>query len=193
ELLQGMADDWISALEKGTGFEMQLGEWVEFQTNLDLGSMGAFLDNPRQVDWHRAMLDTGSCKAAVESVILDEAQPMVLSTVLTNGFFGVSPISNIVSSEGDWLFDAPAALDYLKAVAWAPVPEGERATRAELIALADAYLDRLADSSVTVPWAETCTRLDGGTVVAQCDASLPDGLVTAERQHVVDEVLGAVN
>src|SRR5690606_16075935 len=103
------------------------------------------------------------------------------------------PISNIVSSEGDWLFDAPAALDYLKAVAWAPVPEGERATRAELIALADAYLDRLADSSVTVPWAETCTRLDGGTVVAQCDASLPDGLVTAERQHVVDEVLGAVN
>ena len=91
ELLQGIAGDWISALEKGSGFEMKLGEWVEFQNNLELGSMGAFLDKPRKVDWHQALLDTGACKVMVESVILDEAQPLVLSTVLTNGFFGVSP------------------------------------------------------------------------------------------------------
>ena len=82
-LLEGIAGDWISALEKGSGLEMKLGEWGEFQNNLELGSMGAFLDKPRKVDWHRALLDTGACKVMVESVILDAEKPMVLSTVLT--------------------------------------------------------------------------------------------------------------
>ena len=97
ELLDGIAGDWISAIEKGSGFELNLGEWVDFQANLEIGFMGDFLDTPRKVDWHRALLDTSACKVMVETVILDDAEPLVLSTVLTNGFFGVSPISNIVS------------------------------------------------------------------------------------------------
>lgn len=194
ELLQGIAGDWISALEKGSGFEMMLGEWVEFQNNLELGSMGAFLDKPRKVDWHQALLDTGACKVMVESVILDEAQPLVLSTVLTNGFFGVSPISNIVSTEGDWQFDAPATLAHVSAEeAWAPIPEGQRNSRQELLAIANAYLDRLSNPGTQVAWAEGCTRLDGGTLVASCEEGLPGNLAAAERQPVVDEVLGAVN
>src|SRR5688572_19202340 len=89
ELLQSIAADWVSAVEKGTPFEMNLGEWVDYQENLEIGFMSAFFDKPRKVDWHRALLDTTACKVFVESVILDEARPMVLATVLTNGFFGV--------------------------------------------------------------------------------------------------------
>ncbi|HEU4652190.1 MAG TPA: hypothetical protein VFS49_12325, partial [Croceibacterium sp.] len=101
ELLQGVADDWVEAIEKGSPFEMKLGEWVDYQENLEIGFLSAFFDGkPRKVDWHRALLDTTACKAFVESVILDQARPMVLATVLTNGFFGVSPISNIVTDEG---------------------------------------------------------------------------------------------
>ncbi len=192
-LLEGIAGDWISALEKGSGFEMKLGEWVEFQNNLELGSMGAFLDKPRKVDWHRALLDTGACKVMVETVILDADKPMVLSTVLTNGFFGVSPISNIVSTTGDWKFDAAATLQHVGAEEWVPIPEGQRNSRQELLAIANAYLDRLSNPGTQVAWAEGCTRLDGGTMAASCEEGLPSNLAAAERQAVVDEVLGAVN
>lgn len=193
ELLDGIAGDWISAIEKGSGFELNLGEWVDFQANLEIGFMGDFLDTPRKVDWHRALLDTSACKVMVETVILDDAEPLVLSTVLTNGFFGVSPISNIVSGKGDWLFDASATLQRASAEDWSPLPEDRRMTREKLVAVADAYLNRFSDPGVEVPFATPCARLEGGTYIEDCAAGLPDDVAMAERQYVVDPVLGAVN
>lgn len=193
ELLDGIAGDWVSAVEKGSGFELDLGEWVDFQANLEIGFMGEFLDTPRQVDWRQALLDTTSCKVMVESVILDEAEPMVLSTVLTNGFFGVSPISNIVTKQGDWQFNAAATAQHAQAEDWAPIPEGQRATRDELLAVTNAYLDRLGDSSVQVPWADGCVRIDAGVPIASCEAGLTGNVAAADRQYTVDDVLGAVN
>jgi len=200
ELLEGIAGDWVSAVEKGSPFELQLGEWVDYQQNLEIGFMSEFFDGtPRKVDWHRALLDTTSCKIAVESVILDEAHPMVLASVLTNGFFGVSPISNIVTDAGDWLFDAKATYEHARAEDWSPIPEGQRMTRAQLIAAADAYLDKFADKTVEVPWGKPCARLEGGAYIGgngpddTCDIGVPEGVPMVERQYVVDEVLGAVN
>jgi hypothetical protein len=200
ELLQGIADDWVAAIEKGSPFELKLGEWVDYQENLEIGFMSAFFDGtPRKVDWHRALLDTTACKVAVESVILDEARPMVLASVLTNGFFGVSPISNIVTDKGDWLFDAKATYEHARAEDWSPIPEGQRMTRQQLIAAADAYLDTFSDKSVEVPWGRPCARLEGGAYIGgngpddTCDIGVPEGVPMVERQYVVDEVLGAVN
>ena len=124
---------------------------------------------------------------------------MVLASVLTNGFFGVSPISNIVTDAGDWLFDAKATYEHAKAEDWSPIPEGQRMSRAQLIAAADAYLDKFSDKSVEVPWGQPCARLEGGMYIGgnrpddSCDVGVPEGVAMAERQYVVDEVLGAVN
>jgi len=199
ELLQGIADDWVASLEKGSPFEMNLGEWVDYQENLEIGFMSAFFDKPRKVDWHRALLDTSGCKVFVESVILDEERPMVLATVLTNGFFGVSPIDNIVTDQGDWLFDAKATHDYARQEDWSPIPEGQRMSREQLIAAADAYLNKFSDKSVQVPWGLPCARLEGGTYIGghdaddTCDIGMPEGVALTERRYVVDETLGAVN
>ena len=200
ELLQGIADDWVAAIGKGSPFELQLGEWVDYQENLEIGFLSAFFDGkPRKVDWHRALLDTTACKVFVESVILDEARPMVLATVLTNGFFGVSPISNIVTDEGDWLFDAKATYEHARGEDWSPIPEGQRASREQLIAAADAYLDKFSDKAVEVPWGKPCARLEGGAYIGgngpddSCDIGVPEGVAMVERQYVVDETLGAVN
>lgn len=199
ELLQGIATDWVSAVEKGTAFEMNLGEWVEYWENMELGAMSAFFTKPREVDWHRALLDTTSCKVFVESVILDEERPMVLATQLTNGFFGVGPIKNVVTDEGDWLFDAKATYEYARREDWSPIPEGRRNTRAELIAAADAYLDLFSDPSVEVPWGTPCARLEGGIYTGRgtpedsCNVGVPQGVKLIEREYVVDEALGAVN
>ena len=199
ELLEGIADDWVAAVEKGSPFEMELGEWVDYQENLEIGFMSAFFDGPRKVDWHRAVLDTAGCKVFVESVILDQARPMVLATVLTNGFFGVSPISNIVSEKGDWLFDAQATYDHAKAEDWSPIPEGQRMSREQLVAVADAYLNKFSDKAVEVPWGTPCARLEGGMYIGgskpgdTCDIGVPEGVALVERQYTVDEALGAVN
>jgi hypothetical protein len=199
ELLQGIADDWVSAVEKGTPFEMNLGEWVDYQETLEIGFMSAFFDKPRKVDWHRALLDTTACKVFVESVILDEERPMVLATVLTNGFFGVSPINNIVTDAGDWQFDAKATYEHARAEDWGPIPAGERMTRQQLIAAADAYLNKFSDKSAEVPWGMPCARLEGGLYIGgndpddTCDVGVPEGVALTERQYTVDETLGAVN
>ena len=200
ELLQGVADDWVAAIEKGSPFEMKLGEWADYQENLEIGFLSDFFDGtPRKVAWHRALLDTTACKAFVESVVLDESRPMVLATVLTNGFFGVSPISNIVSEKDDWLFNPQATYEHARAEDWSPIPEGQRMTREQLIAAADAYLDKFSDKSVEVPWGMPCARLEGGMYIGgdkptdSCDVGVPEGVAMVERQYTVDETLGAVD
>jgi len=198
-LLQGIADDWVEGLEKGSPFTLQLGEWVEFWQNLELGSMSAFFDKPRKVDWHRAVLDTSACKVFVEAVILDPEHPMVLASRLTNGFFGVSPIEVVISEEGDWVFDPQATYNYARREDWGPIPEGERMSRDALVAVADAYLDRFSDKSVTVPFGIPCNRLEGGIYTGRgqpddsCDIDFPEGVAMAERNYLVDPDLGVVN
>lgn len=203
-LLQGIVNDWIAGIEGGTMMTMQLGEWVDYSENFRRASLGAFLSRPRKVDWHNALLDTTSCQVFVQAVILDEAQgenaePMVIATQIGNGFFGVGPFNNIVTREGDWLFDPRATYEYARRENWGEIPEGERATRAELIAAANAYLDLFSDPSVQVPWGEPCARLEGGVYTGRglptdsCNVGVPQGVEMKNRRFVVDEARGAVN
>jgi len=198
-LLQGISDSWIAGLEGGTMMTMNLGEWVDYQENYRRSSLGGFLDKPRKVDWHLSLLDTTSCKVYVEAVILDEARPMVLATQIGNGFFGVGPFNNIVTDEGDWLFDARATYDYARQEDWSPIPEGQRATREQLIAAADAYLNLFSDPTSEVPWGTPCARLEGGIYTGRgeptdsCNVGVPEGVPMVERQYLVDVERGAVN
>ena len=199
ELLQEISESWITAIEQGSMFTMNLGEWVDYSENFKRSSLGGFLDRPRDVAWHLSLLDTTSCKVFVEAVILDEERPMVLATQIGNGFFGVGPFNNIVTDEGDWLFDAEATYEYARRENWDVLPEGERATREELIAAADAYLDLFSDPTVEVPWGQPCARLEGGIYTGRgeptdtCNVGVPEGVALIDREYVVDEAKGAVN
>ena len=199
DMLQEMSGSWIAALEKGSMFTMQLGEWVDYNENFKRSSLGGFLDHPRAVDWHLALLDTTQCKVAIEAVILDENEPMVLSTQISNGFFGAGPFENIVSREGDWLFDPQRTYYYASREDWSDIPEAERSSREELIAAANAYLDLFNDPSVEVPWGAPCARLEGGIYTGKgeptdtCNIGVPEGVELKNRVYVVDEVKGTVN
>ncbi|MEL1250299.1 hypothetical protein [Aurantiacibacter gilvus] len=199
EQLQGMADDWIEAIEQGTMMTMQLGEWVDYNENFERSSLGGFLHPAREVNWHMALLDTTSCKVFVEAVMKDAERPIVTATTFGSGFFGVGSFDNIVTDEGDWLFDAEATYEYARREDWGDIPEGERATREELIAAADAYLDLFNDPTVEVPWGTPCARLEGGVYTARgeptdsCNVGVPEGVELTNRRYVVDPVKGAVN
>lgn len=137
ELLQGIADSWIDALEGGTPYgKMSLGEWVDFRQNLAPGFMSEFFDmEPRKVAWHNAVLDTAACKATVESVYDDKGKAKVIAAQLTNGFFGVGPIDVLVPAAAT---DTSAQIAGFPKDAWAPLAQA--ADRAALVAAADAWL-----------------------------------------------------
>ncbi len=198
-LLQGIGDSWIAALEQGTMMTMQLGEWVDYTENFQRSSLGGFLDAPRTVDWSMMLLDTTSCQVYVEAVVNSEDGPEVLATQLGNGFFGVGPFNNIVTDEGDWLFDAERTAYYASREDWGVLPEGARSSREDLIAAADAYLDLFNDPSVDVPWGTPCARLEGGVYTGRgepsdtCNVGVPSGVELIDREYIVDEAKGAVN
>lgn len=197
--LQDMANSWVSAVERGTMMAMELGEWVDYTENGARGSLGSFLDHPREVNWNLALLDTTQCKVFVEAVMLDEARPVVTAMQFGRGFFGVGPFDHIVTDEGDWLFDAQATYEYARRENWDEIPEGQRNTREELIAAADAYLNLFNDPTVQVPWGEPCARLEGGAYTGRglptdsCNVGVPEGVPLVNRRYVVDEAKGAVN
>ncbi len=198
--VQGIAEDWIEALQQGTMMTMQLGEWVEYSENFRRSSLGGFLDEPREVIWHMELLDPTTCKLFAEAVVRSERRGLeVVATQLGNGFFGVGPFNNIVTNEGDWLFDAERTAYYAVREDWSEIPVGQRNTRAELLAAANAYLDLFSDPTVQVPWGTPCARLEGGVYTGRgletdsCNVGVPSGIAMAEREYIVDEARGAVN
>ena len=197
--LQGIADDWVKAIQQGTMMTMKLGEWVDYDENGKRSSLGGFLYPEREVDWHMALLDTTQCKVYVESVMLDEERPIVAATQIGTGFFGVGPFDNIVTDEGDWLFDAKATYEYARREDWGEIAEANRNTREELIAAANAYLDLFNDPTVEVPWGMPCARLEGGVYTGRgeptdsCNVGVPSGVELLNRRYIVDEAKGAVN
>jgi hypothetical protein len=200
EQLQQRADDWVSALEAGSPFEMQMGEWVDYRENFEIGTMSALFTKPREVDFSLKLLDTTSCMVFIETIMTDPEHPYVMATQIGSGFGGgVGTINNITTDAEDWLFDADATLRYARIEDWSVIPEERRNSREELIAAADAYLDLFRDKDVQVPWGTPCARLEGGIYTGRnlptdsCDVGVPDGVDLVNRQYVVDETIGAVD
>ena len=202
ESLQEMTDSWIAALEQGTMMTMQLGEWVDYSENFGRSSLGAFLDQPRTIEYKLELLDLTTCQVFVEAVVDSEIGKQIIATQFGAGFFGVGGFQNIVTGPQDWLFDADAFTMHAKAEDWGTVPESDRLDRAGLIAAADAYLDRFSDPTVDVPWGYPCTRIEGGAFTGRgeetdtCELGMPDeagAIEIVERQYVVDVARQAVS
>lgn len=139
ELLEGIAGDWVAALKEGLPFKLKLGEWVEFWQDMDRGSMSAFFDKPREVLSHEELVDVPSCKVFVEAAVVDPDGRRVIATQLANGYFGVSPIYNIVPQK-------PLA-GGANREAWPAATAGQ--SREQLTAAAEAYLETVAGGPVT--------------------------------------------
>jgi hypothetical protein len=199
EQLQGIADSWGRALEQGTMMTMSLGEWVDYNENNQRSSLGAFLDHPREVVHHMALLDTTTCRTFNEVVARNGDKWEVLATQVDSGFFGTGPFDNIVTDEGDWLFDGERTAYYASREDWGVISEDRRNTRAEIIAAADAYLNLFTDPAAQVPWGTPCSRLEGSVYTGRglptdtCNVGVPSGVPMVERDYIVDVERGAVS
>lgn len=208
ERLKEMADQYRAAQASGSVIMNMrpMGEWVNYYENYELSSMtfGGVIANPQKVDWDRSFYDTTLCRVYVESIITNPEHPYVLASLIRGtGSPGsppgtVSGFDVIVTDQGDWFFDAGKTLYYAQREDWSEIPEAQRNTREELQAAADSYLNLFKDKSVEVPWGTPCARLEGSVYTGKgqpddsCDVGVPENIEMAERQYVIDPVVGAV-
>ncbi|CAI4218500.1 unnamed protein product [Parascedosporium putredinis] len=111
----------------------------------------------------------------------------------------VAKMESIITTTGDWLFNAADTLKYASAEDWSEIPEAERAERDVIQAAGDAYCDIFMDKTTEVPWGQPCARLEGGAYTGRgqptdsCSVGIPDNVPLVNRRYVIDEVFGSVD
>jgi len=198
--LQEVADKYMGAQEAGMPLLVPMGNWVVYRENFKQSSMSTgVLSTSLKVDKHLTLLDETTCNVFIELIAANNPHPYVIAVQFPVRGGNAGNFDVISTDEGDWLFDAAATLRYASQEDWSVIPEGQRATRDELIAAANAYLDLFKDKSVQVPWGTPCARLEGGLYTAKgqpddsCNVGVPENIELTNRRHVVDLTIGAVS
>lgn len=151
------------------------------------------------VDHDFSLLDTTQCATFTELVSATGPTPYVIGTQMWFEDGVVAKMESIITTTGDWLFNAADTLKYASAEDWSEIPEAERAERDVIQAAGDAYCDIFMDKSTEVPWGQPCARLEGGAYTGRgqptdsCSVGIPDNVPLVNRRYVIDEVFGSVD
>jgi len=198
--LQEVADKYIAAQEAGMPLLIPMGNWVVYRENFKPSSMSTgVLSTPLKVDRHLTLLDESACQVFIEMIAAGNPHPYVIAVQFPARGGNAGNFDVISTDEGDWLFDAAATLRHASQEDWSVIPEAQRATREQLIAAANAYLDLFKDKSVQVPWGTPCARLEGGLYTAKgqpddsCNVGVPENIDLTNRRYVADPTIGAVS
>jgi hypothetical protein len=181
--------------------------------------LSGMIFQPLILDWNASFYDTTTCTAFAEMVSTrtETGRSFVMGTrIEMKGWEevgepapeGVGPLvvtrlDAVVTSTGDWLFNASSTLQhYRNEKPWTRIPEEFRDSRETLKAAADAYCDKFANSSVEVPFATPCCRIEGGASTCAgegerelntCSKGFPrNPQYLTNRTYVIDEEMGVV-
>lgn len=152
-----------------------------------------------KIDHSRHSLDTTQCATYTEIISATSKAPYVLGVQMFFKDGAIAKVDALVSTTGDWLFNATGTLNWASKEKWDTIPEDKRDSRATIQAAADAYCDIFSDKSVKVPWGYPCARLEGGSYTGnggandKCDVGIPSGVKLIDRRYVIDETVGAVS
>ncbi|KAK4239515.1 hypothetical protein C8A03DRAFT_32371 [Achaetomium macrosporum] len=152
-----------------------------------------------KIDHSRHSLDTTQCATYTELISATGSKPYVIGVQMYFKDGAVSKIDTLITSTGDWLFNATGTLNWASKEDWGSIAEEKRDTRAVIQAAADAYCDIFSNKSVVVPWGRPCARLEGGAYTGngspsdRCDVGIPSGVALTDRRYVIDETVGAVD
>lgn len=198
--LQNAVDLYLEAQRGGDTSSLPLAEGLGYIENMEPADIGEGLINtPMDIDHHRSMFDTATCQTFTEVIVTDDENPYVLGTRLRVNHDKIAEIEILWTTEGYWLFDADAYLEYSSAEDWGPIPAAERDSRGTLVGAANAYLDAFLEGRIDqVPWGFPCVRIEGGAYTGtgspddSCEVGVPSGVNIANRRFIVDRVTGSV-
>ena len=198
--LQRAVDLYIGAQTRGDISGLPLAAGAAYIENIAPADIGdGIINRAFDIDHHRSLLDADSCQTFTEVIVADEEKPYVLGTRLRVNHDRIAEIEILWTTEGYWLFDADAYLEYSSAENWDPIPADERDSRGTLVSAANAYLDAFLEGRIDqVPWGFPCVRIEGGAYTGtgspddSCEVGVPSGVNIVDRRFVVDEVTGSV-
>jgi hypothetical protein len=190
--------------------DLYLPQSIEYQENNKVASIGSgMLSKPLNIDFTHTIYDQDACATFTELVSTDPKNPFVIGTQLhfsnvasqNTAGITVTKVDSIITTTGDWLFNATKALDYMKQENWLTIDPEQRDTREALKAAADAYLDLWGNSSAPVPWGTPCARLEGSAYTGKglptdtCNVGIPSGdqPPNTNRRYVIDETVGSIS
>ncbi|KAK3331184.1 hypothetical protein B0H66DRAFT_546053 [Apodospora peruviana] len=167
------------------------------------------LTQPMKIDHGTSIHDPVNCATFTELIVTGGGnstanKPYVIGTRMAfsadaSNTYKATLIETIATKPGDWAFNATGYLHWTSRENWAPIPASKRDSRAVIKAAGDAYFDRFANVNASVPWGDSCQRLEGGAYTDTrgqggntCNLGLPSTLVVTNRRYVVDEEMGAV-
>jgi hypothetical protein len=202
-VLQTAVDSYLAAQGAGNPSKMLLASQVKYIENMkEIKREQGLWNTPLPIAFHRSFLDADSCRTFTEVIVTEGGPPYVLGTRLKVENGKISEIDSLVTSRGDWLFNADNYLKYSKAEDWRVLNANERIDRQALINAGNAYFDHFSDKTVQVPFGTPCARLEGGAYTARnfddpnatCNIGFPeDKLPIVNRSYVVDADMGTVN
>jgi hypothetical protein len=206
--LRSLTDQFLESIEFGELDPLYAAapRYLENGAAANISAVPLF-KTPLVVAFSRSFIDQEQCATYSEIAITDPKGPHVVGAQLrfNDTFFDPDDLSGggslvrpllvdaVVTTPGDWAFDAARTANVSEAEDWAALAREEQAAPDALRKAADAYLDSLPGGGKAEVVAATCARLDGGTVTAGCEAAAPLRAKSEGRRYVVDEVLGAVN
>jgi hypothetical protein len=191
---------YLEAQAKGDISGLPLANGLAYSENLKPADIKTgFLTKPLVIDKSLSLYDDRSCQTFTEIIVTNKAEPWVTGVTLRINHDKIAEIKVITTTTGYWLFNADNYLQYTSIENWGPIPVDRRDTRGTLVNAANAYMDAFLEGKIDlVPWGYPCVRVEGGMTTARgtdadtCEAGMPAGVNIANRQFVVDEVIGAV-
>lgn len=198
--LQNAVDLYLEAQTSGDISGLPLAQGLEYRENIELADVNeGIVNQAMSINFHRSMYDEDSCQSFTEVIVTDKEAPYVIGTRIRVNHGLIAELETLWTSEGYWLFDADAYLEYSSNEDWSPIPAEDRDTRGTLISAANAYLDAFLEGKIDqVPWGFPCVRIEGGAYTGtgspddSCEVGVPAGVNIVDRRYVVDEVTGSV-
>jgi hypothetical protein len=203
-LLDGLMDDYFTALGTGDASGLPLAADVKFTENAEESPIGttAFWMNAGDTKHSQRALDTEACSVAAQAVIPENGMDLPVAIRIRVEDGQMTEIETIVVRPGDYTAsfavdsDPAAIIAIADDVGWHDeVPAADRATRQELSGWIDKYFRAFPAGVCNVTGA--CRRLENGGgdfscgSGASCSANTPTTGGTFEpRVIVVDEVRG---
>lgn len=198
--LQRAADLYIAAQTEGDTSDLPLAMGLDYIENAAPADFNTGLIHmSMKIDDTLTLVDTATCQTFTQSIVTDEANPYVLGTRLRVNHDKIAEIEILWTTTGYWLFNPDTYLESATTEDWGALPDNARASRATLVAAANAYLDAFLEGNIElVPWGYPCVRTEGGMRTGTgapddgCEVGVPSGVNISNRHFVVDETLGSI-
>ncbi|WP_338243666.1 hypothetical protein [Aurantiacibacter hainanensis] len=165
---------YVAAQEAGDISALPIVENAHFLENMETvaredGMWNTALPVANAISVH----DDTRCKTFTEIIVTEGGKPYVIGTRLFMHEGEIIRVDSLVTTEGDWLFNAHAYLRYARAEDWEPLHPYQRTPASEMIRGANAYLDGFADKFTDIPWGVPCARLEGGAYTNPTTTRMP--------------------